>query len=172
MKHRIAFLLTIALLSFSIVTGRAEQPSELPSGSYYLSLTSKVRKEDELKNLPVHLTTKIDTQKSWSSADYKGTLTDIVIDGGNLGNFVGHTFEEYHEGKLKNGYIVLSMTKPWADKSLDTIITLHLMGKVSNHSATGEGASFKDVLLPFEEHESYRSETERYKWTLTTQPKD
>ena len=37
MKYIIAFLLTVALLCFSIVTGRAEPPTLLPSGTYYLS---------------------------------------------------------------------------------------------------------------------------------------
>ena len=156
MKHITAFLLTVALLSFSIVTGRAEQPTELPSGNYYLSLTSSVAK-DEVKNHPVRLTTKSKPDKSASSGDRKSILTDIVIEAGDLGNIVGQTAEEYDKGKLINGFIVLSVTTQWPRGHLNEIITLHLMGTVSNHSATGEGASFRDLLLP-REHDSYRSE--------------
>jgi|SRR5882724_7319516 len=110
MRYIIAFLLTVALLCFSIVTGRAEQPTELPSGTYYLSFTSKVRKDDELKNLPVRLTTKIKTQSSASSGDRTNIVTDIGIE--------------------------------------------------------------SDDLLLAKEHDTYRSETERFKWVLTNQRQD
>ncbi len=163
--------LTVALLCFSIVTGRAEQPTELPSGTYYLSLTSKVRKDDELKNLPGCLTTKIKNQTSASSGDRTNILTDIVIESDNLGKFVDHSVEDYDKAKLIDGFIVLSMTAPMAGETMNKITTFHLMGTVSNHSARGEGASFQDLFLA-KEHDSYRSETERFKWVLTNQPQD
>jgi hypothetical protein len=168
MKYITAFLLTVALLCFSIVTGRAAQATELPSGTYYLSLTSADSK-DELKNLPVRLTTKIKTQESASSGERTFIQTDIVIESDHLGKFVGHSVEEYDKGKLIDGSIALSMTKPMAGGVTNKITTFHLIGTVSNHSARGEGASFQDVFLA-KEHDSYRSETERFKWTLTNQP--
>ena len=172
MKHIIVFLLTVALLGFPIVTGRAEQPTELPSGNYYLSLTSQVRKEDELKNVPVRLTTKINTQKSSSSGDRAVVVTDIVVEADYLGKLMGQTVERYDKGELFHGYIVLSMTLQWPEGHYPEIMTYHLLGNVSKHSATGEGASFRDSLLT-SAHENYQSTTDRFKWTLTpTQRQD
>jgi hypothetical protein len=170
MKYIIAFLLTVALLCFSIVTGRAEQPTELPSGTYYLSLTGKDGKS-EPKNLPVRLTTKITTSDRSTSGDMTVIQTDIVVESDDLGKFVGHSVENYDGGKLIDGFIVLSKTEPMAGKVMNHITTFHLMGTVSNHSVRGEGASFQDVFLA-KEHDSYRSETERFKWALTNQPQD
>jgi hypothetical protein len=151
MKYTIAFLLTVALLCFSIVTGRAERPTELPSGTYYLSL-------ENFKNIPVHLTSKIQEQSA--------SETDIVIEEINrdqpprFGKFVGHTDEMHSEGKLIAGTIVLSVT--FDDRrASNSIITFHLIGRLSNHSAKGEGAVFHDL-----------SKRDEFKWTLTNQPQD
>ena len=110
MKNTIAFLLTVALLCFSIVTGRAEQPTELPSGTYYLSLTVEGSKEG-LKNFPVHVTTKSAGKIRMKDSDLDRAETDIVIDAGEIGKLVGHTDEYYLEGKMYQGVIVLSATK-------------------------------------------------------------
>jgi hypothetical protein len=113
MKYIIALLLTVALL-FSIVTGRAGQPTALPSGAYYLSFTTKEGKTEEReKNLPVRLTTKIKNQESASSGDRTVILTDIVIESDHR-NLWGRAREEYDKGKLIDGFIVLSMTTPMA----------------------------------------------------------
>ena len=77
--------------------------------------------------------------------------------------FVGHSIEGYHDGKLIDGHIVLSWTGGDASNS---ITTFHLMGTVSNHSANGEGARYEDNFIGKE----HRSETGRFKWTLTKQP--
>ena len=169
MKHIIVFLLTVALLGFSIVTGRAEQPTELPSGTYNLSLTSESRGKS---NYPVRLTTKINTQKGYSSGDRAEVVTDIVVEADYLGKLVGQTAERYDKGEFFHGYIVLSMTLQWPEGHYPEIMTYHLLGNVSKHSATGEGASFRDSLLT-SAHENYQSKTDRLKWTLTpTQPQD
>jgi len=167
MKHIIAFLLTVALLGFSIVTGRADETTELPSGNYYLSLTVEHsdRKEDIAKNLPVRLTTKI-IPNYVSSNGNTFTTTDIVVEGFELGNFVGRTFEVYRQGKLNNGYMALSMTKLTAGP-MGEIRTIHLMGKVSNHSATGEGALLRNFYEIVEEGSRFK--TEPVKWVLRAQ---
>jgi hypothetical protein len=169
MKHIIVFLLTVALFSFSIVTGRAEQPTELPSGTYNLSLTSE---SGGKSNYPVRLTTKINTQKGHSSGDRAEVVTDIVVEADYLGKLVGQTAERYDKGEFFHGYIVLSMTLQWPEGHYPEIMTYHLLGNVSKHSATGEGASFRDSLLT-SAHENYQSKTDRFKWTLTpTQRQD
>jgi hypothetical protein len=170
MKHIIAFLLTVALLCFSIVTGRAEQPTELPSGTYYLSLTAEDSKEG-LKNVPVRLTTKITTNARMKDSDLDRTETDIVLDAGEVlgGKLVGHTEEYYFEGKSYNiGVIVLSTTKfntGWLGGGAK-IETLHLIGSVSNHSASGEGTGFTS------NSKGEHSKETQFKWTLTNQSQD
>lgn len=160
MKYIIVFLLTAALLCFSIVTGPAERPTELPSGTYYLSLTSEDWK-GELKNVPVQLTTKIEASASYFDK------TDIVIEENVanhqialFGKFVGHTHELYSEGKMIDGTILLSMTK-FMDGAVNNIKTWHLIGKVSNHSAKGEGTIFENDR-----------KAAQFKWTLTNQRQD
>jgi hypothetical protein len=159
MKYTIAFLLTVALLCFSIVTGRAEEPTALPSGTYYLSLTVEGSKEG-LKNFPVHVTTKSAGKIRMKDSDLDRAETDIVLDAGELGKFVGHTDEYYLEGKMYHGVIVLSATK-FTTGFKGKIETVHLIGSVSNHSANGEGSTFKNHSIDAQ-----------VKWTLTTQPQD
>jgi hypothetical protein len=159
MKYIIAFLLTVALLCFSIVTGRAEQPTELPSGTYYLSLTVEGSNEG-MKNFPVHVTTKSAGKIRMKDSDLDRAETDIVLDAGELGKFVGHTDEYYLEGKMYQGVIVLSATK-FTTGFKGKIETVHLIGSVSNHSANGEGSTFKN-----------QSKEAQVKWTLTNQPQD
>ena len=174
MKYIIAFLLPVALLCFSIVTGRAEQPTELSSGTYNLSLTSKDGKDDEERNLSVRLTTKIKSQHSLSSGDKTTILTDIVMELDEFhAKFVGHSIEDYDEGKLINGYVVLSWTE-LMPKEGHTIKTFDLIGTVSNHSARGEGGRYEIEFIAKERAgagvDSYRFETAQFKWTLTKQP--
>jgi hypothetical protein len=172
MKYIIAILLTVALLCFSIVTGRAEQPTELPSGTYYLSLTVEGSNEG-LKNFPVHLTTKTAGKIRMKDSDLDRAETDIVLDAGELGKFVGHTDEYYLEGKMYQAIIVLSTTKFNAGflGGGAKIETLHLIGSVSNHSARGEGTSFKSHSSP--NLEGIREVKEaQFKWTLTNQSQD
>jgi hypothetical protein len=181
MKHIIAFLLTVAFLSFSIVTGRAEQPTEpsteLPSGNYYLSLTFEDGEGHNLKNVPVRLTTKIDPLQSLASTDEGRCIkTDIVIECSELGNFVGHTAELYNEGKFKGGFIAVSMTKPMLMKEggsmRHSIETFHLIGKISivNHIAEGGGSRSLDVLNQEHYSRPYLSQTARLQWALRPQP--
>jgi len=165
MKHIIAFLLTVALLSFSIVTGRAEQPTEqrteLPSGTYYFSITSKDQGEYKVS---VRLTSKIREKASYFDD------SDIVIEEilakdqiPLFGKFEGRTVEIYSEGKMIDGNILLSMTKfmegKGGGKDTSNITTWHLTGHISNHSAKGEGTIF-----------SSHSKDHEFKWTLTNQP--
>jgi hypothetical protein len=157
MKYTIAFLLTVALLCFSIVTGRAEEPTALPSGTYYLSLAPTDSK-NEVKNLPVRLTT-TKGLGSVSSGDRTVIQTDIVMESDDLGKFVGFSMEEYSQGKLTNGTIVLFVSRLIPRKGIPQ--SYHLKGTVSDHSASGEGALFQDL-----------SKESQLKWTLTKQPQE
>jgi hypothetical protein len=161
MKHIIAFLLKVAFLGFSIVTGRAEQPPALPSGTYYLSLTPTDSKDakDEVKNLPVRLTT-TKGLGSVSSGAMTVIQTDIVMESDNLrAKFEGATNEQYSEGKLTRSdiFLVGSRLMP----RTGTPQSYHLKGTVSNHSAGGEGALFENL-----------SKQVQLKWTLTNQPQE
>jgi hypothetical protein len=161
MKYIIAILLTVALLCFSIVTGRAEQPTALPSGTYYLSLTPTDSKDakDEVKNLPVRLTT-TKGLGSVSSGAMTAIQTDIVMEADDLhAKFVGFTNEQYSEGKLTSGNIVLVVSRLMPRTG--TPQSYHLKGTVSNHSASGEGALFENL-----------SKEVQLKWTLTNQPQE
>ena len=159
MKYTIAFLLTVALLCFSIATGRAERPTELPSGTYYFSMSEDGK--ETLKNLPVRLTTK--TQESASYFDKTDIVVEEILAKDQIplfGKFVGHTHELYSEGKMIDGTIVLSMTK-FMEGAVNNIKTWHLIGSVSNHSAKGEGTIFENHRKAWQ-----------FKWTLTNQPQD
>ena len=161
MKYIIAFLLTVALLCFSIVTGRAERPTELPSGTYYLSITSKDW-TGELKNLPVRLTTKVQQSASWFDKT-EIVIEEILADNqiSLFGKLVGHTMEIYADGKMTSGDIVLAMTKFMEGNVTNSIKTWHLIGRVSNHSAEGEGTIFENDR-----------KAAQFKWTLTNQRQD
>jgi hypothetical protein len=172
MKHIIVFLLTVALFSFSIVTGRAEQPTELPSGTYYLSVTVEGSNEGQ-KNVPVHLTTKSAGKTRVKDSELDRAETDIVLDAGELGKFVGHTEEYYLEGKLYQAIIVLSSTNisPGFMPGSAHVETFHLIGAVSKHTAWGEGTGFKS--RPSQNLEGIRQSNEtRFKWVLTPQRQD
>ncbi len=111
MKYIIAFLLTVALLCFSIVTGRAERPTQLPSGTYYLSIRERLDgRTEEPSGAPHHQSPR---KRSFWFDKTEIVIEEILADNqiSLFGKLVGHTMEIYADGKMTSGDIALAMTK-------------------------------------------------------------